>query len=165
MLAALALLYLGAAIWAYGRYRALMTTIYPLLALLLVTCCPSLSEVGNGVRSDVMSHSGLWRSRRRIRLLIAVASPVIVIACRGSKEQPTPSAESRNAEVERLQKVINETGVVTTGVARGVRLIRDGKDLTARLGTELREGDRIVTDSGTRAVIGSEAGPQISLGR
>ncbi len=59
--------------------------------------------------------------------------------------------------------MINETGVVTTGVARGVRLIRDGKDLTARLGTELREGDRIVTDSGTRAVIGSEAGPQISL--
>ncbi len=35
VLAALALLYLGAAIWAYGRYRALMTTIYPLLALLL----------------------------------------------------------------------------------------------------------------------------------
>ncbi len=35
VLAALGALYLGAAIWAYGRYRALLTTAYPLLALLL----------------------------------------------------------------------------------------------------------------------------------
>jgi CHASE2 domain-containing sensor protein len=35
VLAALGALYLAAAIWAYGRYRALLTTAYPLLALLL----------------------------------------------------------------------------------------------------------------------------------
>jgi CHASE2 domain-containing sensor protein len=31
----LAVLYLAAAIWAYGRYRTLLTTVYPVLALLL----------------------------------------------------------------------------------------------------------------------------------
>jgi CHASE2 domain-containing sensor protein len=35
VLVALGALYLAVAIWAYGRYRALLTTVYPLLALLL----------------------------------------------------------------------------------------------------------------------------------
>lgn len=125
-----------------------------------------------------MNHSGFARSTRRSKrmtwLVVVFASPAIAFACRGSKERPIPSAESRTAtagthevlveQLGRLQQVINEAGVATTGVARGVRVIRDGKDLTPQLGIELREGDRVVTDGSTRAVIGSETGPKISLG-
>jgi hypothetical protein len=114
------------------------------------------------------------RSRRLAWLLVVFASLPIVFACRGSKERPMPSAESRNAtpgtrvvkveQLGRLQKVINEAGVATTGVAHGVHLIRDGRDVTPELGIELRDGDRVVTEAGTRAVIGTGSSAEISLG-
>lgn len=125
-----------------------------------------------------MNRSGFarWigRSKRLAWLLVVFASPAIVVDWRGSKERPVPSAGIRTAtpgtqqvvveQLGMLQKTINETGVATTGVARGVRLVREGKDLTPQLGIQLREGDRILTDGSTRAVIGSETGPKISLG-
>jgi len=125
-----------------------------------------------------MSRPGFLRTAglaRRLVLLLAVfaASP-IALACRGSKERPAPAAESRAAtpgtrevmveQTGRLLKAIGAAGDTTTGVARGIRLVRDGRDLTPELGINLQEGDRVVTDAGTRAVIGSDMGSEISLG-
>jgi FecR protein len=125
-----------------------------------------------------MSYSPLLRishlSRRFVLLLAVFASSAVVLGCRGSKEPPAPAAESRATtpgareivvdKTGRLQKVIGATGEATTGVARGVRLIRNGSDVTPELGIELREGDRVVTGGGTRAVIGSDVSSEISLG-
>ncbi|MCA1583179.1 MAG: FecR family protein [Acidobacteria bacterium] len=63
-----------------------------------------------------------------------------------------------------LRKVINEEGPATTGVARGVRLVREGKETTPELGMELREGDTLGTNGQTRIVLASTLGSEIFLG-
>lgn len=60
--------------------------------------------------------------------------------------------------VATLHNVLNEDRTITTGVARGVRVIRDGHDLTPELGMRLLEGDRIVSDEKTQVVIRLEPG-------
>lgn len=108
------------------------------------------------------------------RFLVVLSSLVIVFACGRRQEEhregsaaagrtPTALMQEVVEPVGTLQKVINEEGTATTGVARGVRVIRDGNDLRPELGMELREGDRIVTDGKTRVVIDLEPGSEILL--
>jgi ferric-dicitrate binding protein FerR (iron transport regulator) len=63
-----------------------------------------------------------------------------------------------------LLKVIGAGGEATSGAARGIRVIGAGRDVTPEVGMELREGDRVVTDAETRAVIGSDVSSEISMG-
>jgi FecR protein len=111
---------------------------------------------------------------RRVLLVGILAALPIGYGCRGRTEKPVPAAGSpatapatREVTVGRsgrLLKVIHAAAVSTAGPARGVRLVRDGKNAAAGLGIELRDGDRLVTDGGTRAVIGTETSAEISLG-
>lgn len=114
------------------------------------------------------------QARRVVRLLALFAFPGILCTCRDSEKRPVDPPETRTPTPQRrdvvvgefatLQEVINSAGVATTGVARGVRLIRDGEDTAPQVGMGLRAGDRIVTDGSTAAVIGSPTGPKINLG-
>jgi hypothetical protein len=74
---------------------------------------------------------------------------------------PTPGRK----QLASLQEVTGKGGLRRTGVARGVRLVRNGNSIAPDVGIGLHEGDRIITDADTRAVIGSESGPKLSLGK
>ena len=108
---------------------------------------------------------------RRPWLFFALLLTAILLACReapavdaAEKRTPTPgTTEVEVGALATLQEVFDTTGAAMAGV-RGVRLIRGGKEITPQLGMRLHEGDRILTDANTGAVIASEGGPKISLG-
>lgn len=82
-------------------------------------------------------------------------------------EDNTPIASSPKTVTGpfgKLRKVIHADGAETTGVARGVRVFREGKETTPELGMELQEGDTLATDAQTRAVLESTAGSEFFLG-
>lgn len=107
-------------------------------------------------------------------LIVSIACLSFVLGCgrRGSEARPESSAPTATAvphitasgPVGTLRKVINEDGAATTRVARGVRILRQGKETTPELGMELREGDTIATDGHTRIVLTSTLGSEIFLG-
>jgi ferric-dicitrate binding protein FerR (iron transport regulator) len=114
---------------------------------------------------------------------IRLPNPVLVtfVAClsllagcgRGRSEAPSegppPTVTAMpqrmvSEPVGTLRRVVNEEGAATTGVERGVRIVREGRETTPELGMELREGDTLATDGHTRIVLTSALGSEIFLG-
>jgi hypothetical protein len=109
------------------------------------------------------------RVTRRLVPLVWVLSTVILLACARKEEavQDTGPAVTQTVASQSfgtLRKVINEERAETTGVARGVRLVREGKEVTPEIGMELLEGDAVTTEGQTRAVLESSMGSEFFIG-
>lgn len=109
--------------------------------------------------------------RRLTRLLPPLLLLVIPLACARREDsaamQRTPAAVSQEATPQpfgTLRKAINRETAATSGTAQGVRLVREGKELTAEIGMELLEGDTVSTDGQTRVVLESSMGSEIFVG-
>jgi ferric-dicitrate binding protein FerR (iron transport regulator) len=108
--------------------------------------------------------------RRPTAIVLAVCFSIVSGCGRGEKRAessavtPEAPAPAGHRPFGTLRKVINEGNAATTGVARGVHLVRDGKDVEGELGMPLLERDVLTTDGQTRAVIESKTGSEIFIG-